>query len=203
MPTVSLSALGANGKAHNWNHVLQIRNELLAILNTTRLDYLNIQTNGLRTSNLRSHANAEAGRIKVRNDTGGTLSANVLVYFSGTYSDGTDNYPTVAKAVTTTDRTTTKYACAVVDADIANNADGTVVALKEVSSLDTSGLTVGQPMLLSMTAGGYVEQLSDLSASDYSVQVVGVVTVVHASTGRICFGGWQMVPWSYAQECVV
>tara|TARA_Y100000310_G_scaffold305862_1_gene346487 strand:- start:775 stop:1386 length:612 start_codon:yes stop_codon:yes gene_type:complete len=200
MPSVSLSKLGANGKAHNWTHVLTPLTELETLFNNTKLDYLNLQDDGTRVGKIRSHAAAEMGRIKVRNDTGSTLDANDLVYITGTYNDGTDNYPTVALAVSTQSNGTTKYACGIVESDIANNADGTIVVLREVSSLDTSGLTVGAPVWLSDTAGGYETTLDGLDDIDYRTQIVGYVTVVNASTGRILFGNWHEVPYSIANE---
>tara|TARA_Y100000310_G_scaffold34082_1_gene32229 strand:- start:52 stop:663 length:612 start_codon:yes stop_codon:yes gene_type:complete len=202
MPALTLTLDGANGEAHDWNDVEVPLLEIRTLLNTTLLDYLNVQVAGLRSDNLRSHANAESGHIKVRNDTGGTLVANDLVYFSGTYSDGTDNYPTVAKAVSTNDRSTTKYAQAIIDANIADGADGTVALVKEVTSLDTSALTVGDQVLLDDTAAGYANNLAALAATDYSVQVVGMVSVVSATIGRIVFGNWSIIPHSIADQSV-
>ncbi len=202
MPTLSLTLDGANGEAHDWNDCLVPFNEVKALLNTTKLDYLNLQTNGIRVTNISSHAHAEADPIKVRNDTGGTLAINTICYFSGTYSDGTDNYPTIAKAVSTNSASTTKYATCILDAAVADGADGYVKLLKEVESLDTSAFTVGDQVLLDDTAGGYAANLAALGDVTYRVQVVGMVSVVHASTGRIVFGGWQIIPHSIADQCV-
>ena len=194
MPVLNLTLDGANGKAHDWTHVLTPMNEVKALLNTTKIDYLNVQSDGLRASGLRSHDRVENGRTKVHNSTGGVLSANTLVYFSGTYDDGTDKYPLVTKAVSTQSNSTTFYANAIVESNIANGADGTVVLWREVENLNTSSGSVGDPVWLDDTAGGYVIGLSNLAAEDYRRQVVGVISVDHASTGRIVFGGWHIVP---------
>lgn len=203
MPTLSLSKLGSNGKAHNWTHVLTPLNELETFFNTTKLNYQNIQTNGIRSANVRAHAGVSTGRIKVRNSTGSTLTAGTLVYFSGTYNDGTDDYPTVAKAVSTNADSSVKYAQAIVESDISNGADGTVVDRLEIGSLDTSGLTSGGAVFLSSTAGGYVTALSSLSGTDYRVQVVGYVGKVDGSTGTIVFGLWDVLPVSIQNQIIV
>ena len=183
MPELTLT-YAANAQPHNWNHVQTPLEQVRTWANTTKLDYLNLQDNGIRTSKIRSHANVENGRFKIRNETGGTLSGNDLIYLSGTYSDGTDNYPTAAKADSTAALATNYFAIAIVDANISNNADGTALLSKEVSGLNTSGSTVGNPVYLSSTAGGWT--LTRPTSGEF-IQVVGYVSVVHASSGRIVF----------------
>jgi hypothetical protein len=202
MPKLSLT-FSANGKTNDWTDVETPLVQIRTLLNTTGLDYENVQANGLRAANLRAHAGVQAGRIKIRNASGGDLGANDLVYPTGTYSDGTDSYPTVEKAVSTNSPATTKYGAFIIDANVNNGQDGTALLCKEVGALDTSGLTVGQPVLLSHTAGGYVTALASLPAADYAVQVVGVVSRVDATAGRIVFGNWSIIPWSIADQCVV
>ena len=184
MPTLSLTLDGANGEAHDWNDCLVPFNEIKALLNTTKIDYLNAQTNGFRTTNLRSHADMSIGRQKIRNDTGSTLTTLQIVAWNGTYSDGTDSYPKVVLADANTALTTHKSAAAVVEANIADDADGTVVLVKEFSGVDTSGATVGDPIYLSTSAGGWTRTAP---TGGEVVQVIGRVTVVHASTGRWIF----------------
>ena len=185
MPTLTLTLLSGNGPVNNWSDVSTPLNQVKTLLNTTKLDYLNMQDNGLRTVNLRSHANLEVGRVKVRNATGGSLAVDALAYASGTYSDGTDNYPKVAKAVATGTATTNHFAVGIIDAVIADGADGTMVLAKEVSGLNTSGASVvGDSIYLSPTAGAWT---TVRPTGNQFVQVVGYVSVVHASTGRIVF----------------
>jgi len=190
MPVLTLTKSGANGKAHNWLHVLTPLTELETLLNTTKLDYLNIQTNGLKTTNIRAHAGVNQGRQKVRNATGGTLTAGTLINFADTYNDGTDNYPSIVKAVSTVLPATTFYAHGIVEADISNNADGTVCSALEISGIDTSLLTTKRPVFLSSTAGSYTQDLTTLDG--YGIQVVGFVSTISASIGRIVFGNWSI-----------
>jgi len=182
MPTLSLTKTAANGLAHDASHVNTPLTEVETWANTTKLDYLNIQDNGLRVSGLRTHANVEGVRIKVRNATGGTIAANSLVYFSGTHSDGTNNYPKITKAISTTSVGSTYFAQAVTSASIADGADGTAAIFLELSSQNTSSGTVGDLVYLDTTAGGWTRTRP--TGGQY-IQVVGTITVVHASTGRI------------------
>ena len=85
MPSLSLTKTASNGLAHDASHVNTPFTEVETWANTTKLDYLNVQDNGLRTSSLRTHAQVEAVRIKVRNATGSSIAANSLIYFNGTY----------------------------------------------------------------------------------------------------------------------
>jgi hypothetical protein len=175
---------GIDGKKpQSWdNYVMPYLQTVRTLTNTTKFDYLNIQDDGLRTGNLRTHANVEAVRIKVRNATGSSIAAGSLVYFSGTYSDGTDSYPTITKAVTTTAVGTTFFAQATTTAAIGNGADGTAAIFLELTGQDTSGGTAGDSIYLDTTAGGWTRTRP--TGGQY-VQVVGTITVVHASTGRV------------------
>lgn len=176
---------GIDGKKpQSWDlYVLPFLQKIRTLTNTTGLDYGNLQTNGLRSSNLRNHAEIEVGRIKVRNDSGGALSEGDLIYFTGTYNDGTNNYPTVAKADTAATIGATFFAQGVVTGSIGDDADGTVAILYELTLQDTSTATVGDSVYLSATAGGWT---LTKPTSEF-VQKVGTVTVVDASAGRIVF----------------
>ena len=197
MPELVLTYNGANGVAHSWAHVQTPLDQIKAWANSTGLDYTNLQTNGLHVENTRAYAGVLAGRIKVHNSTGADLNANTLVSFQGTYSDGTDNYPLVVKAVATEASGTTLYGQAIVDSTITNGSDGTVCLTKEVSSLNTLGLTAGRPVFLSSTAGGYS---TSLLAPAYRCQIVGFVSVVSATIGRIIFGNWSVIPYDNADQ---
>ena len=200
MPTLTLTLNGANGRAHDWNHVLVPLNQVKTLLNTTLLDYLNVQSNGIRAAQIRAHAGVRLGRFKVRNATGGTLTAGTIIYESGVYDDGTDTYPSVSKAVSTQANGTTKYGLAVIEEDISNNADGTAVTHYEVTGLNTSAKAVGDRIFLSNAVGSYVDDLTDLPAADYRVQIVGKVTVSSATIGRILLCNWSIIPWSLSDQ---
>ena len=184
MGTLSLTLTGADGSPQSWSDVETPLTEITTWANTTKLSYVNVQTNGLRADNIRTHAGVEGVRVKVRNASGGTIGADSLIYFSGTYSDGTNNYPTIGKAVAASSAGSTYLAQGVTTESIANNADGTVALFYEADNLNTSASSAaGAPVYLSSVAGAYTftEPTSEFT------QVVGIVTVDHASTGRIIF----------------
>jgi hypothetical protein len=184
MPLLSLTLSGANGKPHDWTHVSTPFTEVQTLLNTTGLDTTNVQENGLVPADLRTNANIDAVRIKVRNATGGSLSAGTLIYFSGTYSDGTTNYPKVDKAVSHATASSNYFAQGLLVATTANGVDGTAAVFYELSGIDTSSTSVGDLIYLDTTAGGWTKTRP--TGGQY-IQVVGTVTVVHASTGRVAF----------------
>ena len=182
MPTLAITETGANGQAHDYSDVATIATQIKTWANTTKLDYDNLQSNGIRTDNIRAHAGASVGQVKVRNDSGSNIGAGKLVYFSGTYNDSTDDYPTIALADASS--ATPFRANAVTSAAIGNNADGTVLFFHEISGEDTSTGSVGDPVYLSTTAGDYT--LTEPTGADL-IQVVGTISVDNASTGRVIF----------------
>ena len=183
MPELVLT-YSANGNAHSWTDVQTPFDQVKTLINTTGLDFQNAQTNGFKATNFRAHAGIDSGRFKIRNATGENLSANDLVYITGTYSDGTDNYPTVAKADSHATAASNFHAVAIVDATFVSGQDGTALLAKEVTGLNTSGSTVGNPVYLSSTAGGWT--LTRPTGGEF-IQVVGHVSVVHSGSGRIAF----------------
>ena len=183
MPTLTLTENGANGRAHDWSHVWTPFTEVRTLLNTTGLDYANVQTNGIRPSNVRSYQQVEMGRQRVRNATGGSLPISTIVYISGSYNDGTDDYPTVAKAQARSDGASL-YAQGIIEATINDASDGTILFFKEVTGLNTSDDTVGDRVYLSGTVGEYT---TTIPAAGTAVQIIGQVSKSHASTGVISF----------------
>jgi hypothetical protein len=116
--------------------------------------------------------------IPVDNSTGGTLTAGTLVYVSG--YDASTSAPQVTKA--DGDSRLAEY---VLQADIANGAAGYAFRGYTLGSLDTSGSSVGDPIYLSATAGGWTA--TALTGSAQLSQRVGVVVTSHASTGSVLF----------------
>jgi len=184
MPLLSLTLSGANGKPHDWTHVSTPLQEIQTLLNTTGLDSSNVQENGLLPSNIRTTGAVDHVRVKVRNSTGSSIAAGTLVYFNGTYSDGTTNYPTIAKAVSHATAGSNFFAQGILIATTANNADGTVAMFYELSGIDTSSTSVGDLAYLSTSAGGWTKTRP---TGGQFIQVVGTITVVDASAGRIIF----------------
>lgn len=118
--------------------------------------------------------------LNIRNATGVTLVAGDLIY------------------VSSWDETYTRFLVSKADADVAGArathimreslataTNGTAYRTYRLTGQATNGLTVGDPIYLNTTAGGWVA-VAPTGADDVN-QVVGRVTVVHASTGEIEF----------------
>ena len=137
-------------------------------------------------------------RRTVYNDSGGSLAAGDYVYVSGWNS--ANSVWAVKKAVVTNANATTLYARFIANEAIGNGATGSVCTERALTGLNTSTLTLGRPVYLSNTAGGYVTALSSLPDTDYRVQIVGYVAEVHASTGRIDQVIDAKIPYSLAWD---
>lgn len=117
--------------------------------------------------------------VDVYNNTGGTLAAGTLVQLT---SFTTTNGVVVVKA----DADAGLRATHVVVEAINNNTAGVVYPVATVTGLATNGQTIGDKVYLdATTAGAFV--FSAPTGADQISQVVGVVKVVHASTGEIVF----------------
>ncbi len=117
--------------------------------------------------------------LAARNETGGTLTVGTLVYLSG----GTATLPLLVKADTDVAGAIAAY---VIDTEIATAANGTVGRTYLLTGIDTSTASaVGSPVYLDATAGGYT--FTAPTGGTSRVQVVGQVTIKHASTGAIQF----------------
>lgn len=119
--------------------------------------------------------------LAVWNATGSTITAGQSVYVSG--YNVANSLPQVSLAVNNTAGTSATF---IATASIANGASG-VVRRHWLSSanLNTGGSTVGNPVYLDSTAGGWT--LTVPSASNKRVQVIGRVVVVDAAVGQIDF----------------
>jgi hypothetical protein len=123
-------------------------------------------------------ASARALIVTVRNQSGSTMTAGTVVYISG----ATGNNPLISRAQATIDATSAQT-IGLVQADIANNATGSVVIRGVVSGLNTQALTEGQQLYLSPTvAGGYTT--TKQYAPNHLVYV-GIVTRSHPTLGTI------------------
>lgn len=116
------------------------------------------------------------------NQTGGVLSKGTPVYVSGTHSSGKPLL-TAADA----DGAGTYPAIGLVDADIANGADGYVMLSGVLTNVDTSTYSSGDALYLSTTAGSLTSTRP--TAATEKVQKVGIVTRVHATSGSILIIG--------------
>lgn len=139
-----------------------------------------------------SFASVTSGATRLENDSGGQIVEGDLVYISG-YNATTSKHQ-VKKAVVTEGNSTTLYARYVATETIEDGASGVFAQIRRLSSVDTSGGTVGRPVFLSTTAGGWtVTQPSP----ENRIQIVGFIEVVHASTGRVSIElPGQILPWT-------
>jgi hypothetical protein len=119
--------------------------------------------------------------LTVWNATGGTLTAGQLVYVSGW--NVANNLAQVSLAINNAANSGATY---VVPANIANGASGTVRRhWTSAANLATNGSSVGAPVYLDSTLGGWT--LTAPSAQTSRQQVVGRVMVVDASVGQVEF----------------
>jgi len=114
----------------------------------------------------------------VRNTSGATITKGTVVYLNG--SSGT--LPTIAKAQANAESTSTGT-YGVVQDNIANNANGYVVVIGNLTALDTSAFNAGDILWLSPTvAGGYTT--TKPVAPNHAVYV-GIVTRSSNTQGTI------------------
>lgn len=125
-----------------------------------------------------SMSNASTLVRSVRNATGATLTKGTVVYISG----ATGNKPTVSKAIATGDSTSAQT-FGIVQADIANNADGNVVCVGDLTGLDTSALTEGDQLYLSSTTAGAYTTTKQYAPAH--LVYIGIVTRAHPTLGQI------------------
>lgn len=116
--------------------------------------------------------------LTVRNTTGVTLTKGQIVYVNG----ASGGKITVALAQANSE-STSAGTIGMIKADIANNAEGSVILNGTISGLNTNGLSGGQPLYLSPTvAGGWTSTRP--TGNDHLI-VIGFVENVNAATGSI------------------
>lgn len=118
--------------------------------------------------------------LRVRNATGGTLAVNTLVYVNG--YNVANQAPTIAKADADVASAGALY---IVAASFGNNRNGYVYRqMMSAANLNTNGATVGDPVYLDTTAGGWT---LTAPVAPSRQQIVGRVVVVSATVGKIYF----------------
>jgi len=122
----------------------------------------------------------QAGTLvrEVRNVTGATLTKGTVVYING----ASGNKPTVTKALATGDSTSAQT-FGIVQANIANNSNGFVVAVGDIDGLDTSAFADGAQLYLSATVAGTFTDVKQYAPNH--LVYIGVVTRSHVNQGRI------------------
>jgi hypothetical protein len=115
---------------------------------------------------------------EVRNTSGATMTKGTVVYLNG--SSGT--LPTIAKAKADAESTSTGT-YGVVQNDIANNANGYVVVIGNLTGIDTSAYSAGAILWLSpTTAGGFT---TTKPVAPNNAVYVGIVTRSNNTQGTI------------------
>ncbi len=122
---------------------------------------------------------ADEIHIRIRNESGSTMTRGQLVYISG-YNSGLDR-PLVTLADASSASTMPMLAM-INDADIANNADGHATVSGRVFNIDTSAFSIGDSVYVSTTPGALSTRPSGTTDQ---VQRIGIILRSHASNGVI------------------
>ena len=115
---------------------------------------------------------------EVRNTTGATLTKGTIVYISG----ATGNKPTVTKAIASGDSTSAQT-FGFIQSDLANNANGYVVVVGDLTNVDTSAFAEGDQLYLSSTVAGTFTSTKQYAPAH--LVYVGIVTRSHPTLGQI------------------
>jgi hypothetical protein len=121
------------------------------------------------------------GGIRFNAKADGALSAGDVVYISGVSGD----VPTVAQAKADDASKMPAFGLALSDAN--DNAELQVVTFGTIENLDTSGVSEGQILYVSTTAGAYTTTAPTGESSQ--IQNIGKVIRSHAAAGSIKVGG--------------
>jgi hypothetical protein len=116
--------------------------------------------------------------LQVRNNSGATINKGTVVFING----ATAGHPTIAKAIATGDATSAQTLGLVQD-DIANNSNGVVVIVGQITGVDTSAYDAGTQLYLSGTTAGAVT--STKPYAPIHLVYVGIVTTQNAVNGVI------------------
>jgi hypothetical protein len=187
---------------NDWEHVRVPLEAVRTLLNTTLLDYLNVQAHGLTSANLRDGVQLSAGHIRVHVQAASqALALGDLVFLNAIndpHLDGTNVYAATKAATAAVGSLWTPALACAIEA-IAPDAYGTVALTYEARSLDTSAGARGDPVWLSgATAGAWSLAIPD---GPKRCQLVGRITYSHATAGRILFSlPGTTVPWSLADQ---
>jgi len=150
-------------------------NNKLATPSGTTLQYVD-GTGALQTFPVL--ASADKLVINVRNSSGVSMPKGSVVYING----ATGNKPTVALSQGNSNATSAQT-LGLLQATLANNAEGNVVIVGSVIDLNTSAFSEGQQLYLSPTTAGTYTATKQYAPNH--LVYVGVVTRSHVSLGVI------------------
>ena len=168
---------------------------IIGELSGSNTDSLN-DSNGMQFTHTPYVLDHTGCRLKVFNDSGGDFADKALVYVSG--YDATNSVYEVTKAISAATSAATYYATLICDGSVTNGAVGYCAAILDITAVDTSAGSVGDPVYLSTTAGGWT---LTLPVAENRIQVVGFIAVDSATVGRIhiCLPG-AIIPWMNADQ---
>lgn len=151
--------------------------------------FYDVATEALSFYNSESDVALQIGEenwVKVRNETGSTITNGQIVYLSGSSS----GFPLIVKAIATSE--SSSMVIGVVTHDIENNSNGYVTTFGLVRSLNTAAFSGGDVIYLSDTVAGSITTTKPDSKTEFVVRI-GVIGAVDASVGtfhvNICCGG--------------
>lgn len=113
---------------------------------------------------------------------GANLTAGELIYISGWDATGGRVAMNKADADAANPAKCAQFVCA---ATVSQGAEGSAVSQYTLTGQNTNAATVGDPVYLGTTAGGW--SLSAAGGAGSNVQQVGVVSVKSATVGEIVF----------------
>lgn len=124
------------------------------------------------------YTTASTIKTKVQNNSGSSIAKGSVVYISGANGDN----PLIALADADSEATSSKT-IGIVEATIANGAQGYVIESGLITGVNTGSATAGQPVWLSSTAGGFV--FGNPPAKPANTVYLGVVTRANTNNGTI------------------
>ena len=116
--------------------------------------------------------------VRVRNNTGATLTKGTVVYIDNAIGQ----LPTVAKALATSDNTSAQT-LGMISADLNNNAIGFVTVIGLITGINTQSYEDGDQLYLSDTVAGTFTNVKPLAPSH--LVYVGIVEYKNSSNGKI------------------
>ena len=145
-----------------------------------------ITTDGSGILSFADAASSDAIVLTVKNVSGGSLSKGTVVYVSPSANPPSGNVIEVSAADNSS--ASTMPALAVLNATLADDAEGEAIAFGQLSGIDTSAFTVGNAIYVN-TSGGFTATKPTGTAL---IQKLGMVVKSHASNGAIkIFGAFR------------
>lgn len=153
-------------------------NDLLYVQGYDNPTFTTLAATGLATLPHIHGALAGPVYIHCRNGSGGTLAKGTPVYITGNVGDTA----TVIVAAADASNLAKMPAIGILDAALADNADGHVVVAGEITQMDTNGYAVNSPLYVA-NGGGYT------ATAPVNKQPIARVTRGNSNTGALVVMG--------------